>query len=174
MLIVLEGCDGTGKTYLGERLTKAIFAKNPHDDVKLIHRGVPEHDNMYVEYDLDFYAPGEGKHVVLDRWHMGEWVYGRLYRGHSQLGMTGVELISQRLIRRGALRLIIDANEMTVRFRLAAKKEDYLKPEHESRVLREYRMLAQQFGWIITDSNEDVDVLIDWAQSLEEQAVSAW
>lgn len=173
MLIVLEGCDGVGKTYLAERLLTVIQSRHTgYTDI--IHHGVPTVEDMYDEYSLNFYRPGMNEHYILDRWHLGEWVYGRLYRGVSKLGMRGLASIDNRLKAVGALRLILDEADAQVALRLEAKGEDYLQAHHQGRVLNEYRMLSRHLNWIQVTSHADPDVLIDWAESLENQAVATW
>jgi thymidylate kinase len=172
MLIVLEGCDGVGKTYLAERLRTEIEARGP-GYVDVLHRGVPTRP-LSEEYDLSWYRPGEKEHYVLDRWHLGEWVYGRLYRGRSELGIRGLARIDRQLRSMGALRIILDEDFIEIAERLADKGEDYLQPQHQTHVLSEYKMLAAHFGWQLLSSYANPIILVDWAQSLEEQAVGAW
>lgn len=175
MLIVLEGCDGVGKTYLAERLKAEINERTGSPSAQIVHHGVPTEDDMYVEYDLKryYWCPGVAN-VILDRWHLGEWIYGRLYRGGSQLGLHGVSVLDQALARAGALKLILDAPDAVVAERLKVKGEDYLQVQHQLRVLSEYRMVAQHFAWLKVTSDLDPAILIDWAYSLQDQAVRAW
>jgi hypothetical protein len=189
VLIVLEGCDGVGKTHLADQLLaemniaykKGLDVSATNRPPEIVHRGVPDKEDMYEEYDLSWYTPGEGQNYILDRWHLGEWIYGRLYRGGSQLGLRGVRYIDRRLATAGALRLIVDADNITVRERLGTKNEEasrpqdrgYLKAQHVVGVLDEYRMAAQYLGWIKITSDYDPKSLIEWAAS-EEARVCGW
>lgn len=72
MLVIIEGPDNTGKTTLAKKLVEKF-------DLEYIHCSKPKTDNPYLEYcDL---ADSIKKPTVLDRAHLGEYVYGRLWRG---------------------------------------------------------------------------------------------
>ncbi len=97
MLIIIEGVDGTGKTTLA-----SLF----HDyyNAKILHRGVPvKHPLIEYTADLAGYRPGSGKHIVCDRWHIGELVYGPLYRGYSALSSSAFVAVDELLFENGAL-----------------------------------------------------------------------
>lgn len=67
MLIILEGCDGTGKTTLAEKFK----AKIP--DAEIIHC-TRETPNTY-EYFRDIIKDSRGKAIILDRAMYGQFVY---------------------------------------------------------------------------------------------------
>lgn len=95
MLIILEGPDGSGKS----TLAKALQQETGGD---IIHRSAP------VEHPLiEYVAPLSGYNgsgtLILDRWHLGEEVYGPLYRGGSRLGPHGFNAVEDVLIELGAV-----------------------------------------------------------------------
>lgn len=145
MLILLEGCDGAGKSTLADRLIlSAERIGMPH---KLLHRGVPERD-PFLEYteDLVDYQP-HAKPVelwVLDRWHLGELVYGPIYRGKSLLGGRGRKMIEQLLLEKGASRVLMDApNDLLEHRAFESRGEEYLKRADLPRVADAYRKLVE-------------------------------
>lgn len=72
MLIIIEGPDNTGKTTLARHLQE-VFS------LDYIHCSKPKTDNPYLEYcEL---ADSIKKPTVIDRAHLGEYVYGTLWRG---------------------------------------------------------------------------------------------
>lgn len=72
MLIIIEGPDNTGKTTLARRL-QDVFS------LEYIHCSKPKTDNPFQEYcDL---IEGIQKPTVIDRAHLGEYVYSQLWRG---------------------------------------------------------------------------------------------
>jgi thymidylate kinase len=143
MLIIVEGADGTGKTTFCEALDTHIRGKW-NVPVERLHRGVPEKP-VVEEYtdDLRTYARGCGRHVVCDRWHLGELIYGPLYRGKSELMTGGLVEVETFLLNRGAVVVLLDGREHDVAERLKRRGEDYLKPEDLGRVLRDYRHVAR-------------------------------
>lgn len=75
-LTILEGADCAGKTTLAGRVVDELRRCYPGERVTYLHAGVPSGHplDVYVEPLLD-YRPGTGRHVVCDRWHVGETVY---------------------------------------------------------------------------------------------------
>lgn len=79
-MIVIEGPDCTAKSTLADRITEVIKRAEPNADVTLFHRGPPSAHPLdeYVAPLLD-YRPRTGRHVVCDRWHVGETIYPALF-----------------------------------------------------------------------------------------------
>lgn len=84
MIIVVEGADCAGKSTWVARLTQGLAA---HYAVTTLHAGVPDPDvDVLDQYLTPLTAALEpGSALVLDRWHLGERVYGPLRRGKSLL-----------------------------------------------------------------------------------------
>lgn len=76
MLIICEGPDCSGKTTLTGRIIDALQRAEPTSQITYRHAGVPTRHPVdeYVAPLLD-YRPSVGRHVVCDRWHVGETVY---------------------------------------------------------------------------------------------------
>lgn len=138
MLIVVEGCDGVGKTTLAEALVERLGR-----GAELRHLGPPvRHPLEECVLDLDDYRPGVGRHVVVDRLHLGELIYGPIYRGESRLGRIdgpGHRWVDAWLRSVGALVVHVDAELETVLARIDVRGDDYVKVEHLERILNEYR-----------------------------------
>lgn len=104
MLIILEGPDCAGKTTFAERIAAAIRHSEPDSDVTLFHRGPPQVHPLdeYVAPLLD-YRPETGRHVVCDRWHVGETVYPALFDRHTDMTEDVLLYVEKFLQSRGAL-----------------------------------------------------------------------
>ena len=88
-ILVIEGCDGTGKSTLAEKCAE-LARSEPFYDVRLEHYGVPKYDplsdlsigaqamNQLLERFLDFNFLTD--FVVVDRFHWGEPVYAPVFR----------------------------------------------------------------------------------------------
>jgi thymidylate kinase len=93
-IIILEGPDGSGKTTLASQL---------HDRHKfrIVHTGPPSlGENVFMSYAKSLYDVKYNKnyptlHTVFDRLHLGELVYGPIYRGVDLLGPNGSVLIER-------------------------------------------------------------------------------
>ena len=139
MLIVIEGCDGTGKTTFANVLADLIRMRLPQDEVRILHYGPPvRHPLEEYELDLEWYRPGCGTHLIIDRLHWGEAIYGPLYRGKSLLGRAGILHVDLFLSARGGVAVLLHPPVGEIRRALTRRGEDYLKSEHVDRVANEY------------------------------------
>lgn len=142
MLIIVEGCDGVGKSTLAENLAARLGG------AKVLHLGPPKrHPLEETVLELDWYRPGdEGEHVIVDRFHLGEMIYGPIYRGESKLGPLGGpehKWVDLWLKSRGALQVVLTADLKTVEERIGVRGDDFVKHEHLAQILREYARAAQ-------------------------------
>lgn len=92
MLVVVEGCDRTGKTSLCEKLVRDWGGE-------ILHFGPPEKSAIaeYVEPLLS-YVPGKGKNLFVDRHYLGETVWPEFFGRESR--MTGAEQLCIELFLR--------------------------------------------------------------------------
>ena len=172
MLIVIEGCDGVGKTTLVEMLVEALA--NSESSLVVEHRGVPER-SVHDEYvgSIDHYQAGQGADVVCDRWHWGELVYGPLYRGKSLLGRPGRKIVDDALITRGAIIVYMTQDRDTLYERLYREegRETYLRREDVADVLQRYEAVAAESAVPVVELRDptpsDVQWLLLFAQSVE-------
>ena len=73
--IVLEGCDGSGKTSLANAIRAELEKRYPEDDIEYHHAAQLDED-PFDAYALAFedYRPGEERHIICDRLHWGETI----------------------------------------------------------------------------------------------------
>lgn len=138
MLCAIEGPDGGGKTTLVDKIKKLL------PDAKYLHFGPPKTWPL-EEYVLALqdYVPGSGQHIVCDRLHLGEWVYGPVYRGGSQLNEAAMLFMSAFLQAKGAVIAYMDAPDGELIDRVARRGDDYINIEHLPRLARAYRVLRR-------------------------------
>lgn len=133
MIIVLEGPDASGKTTLGKALAEEV-------DGVYIHASAPKRHPL-VEYTatLEGLRP---EHIVLDRWHIGEMIYGPKYRGSSGLSRTQFDAVEEYLAGNGALLVHCDDASDVLRSRLYARGE-IPHPTYQAEIL-EFRRWARE------------------------------
>lgn len=131
MLIIVEGVDGVGKTTFVNELSDSLRSQGR--EVKVLHRGPPESDEMLEEYELPLqsYRPSSGlvdrgstyQDVICDRWHLGELVYAPVLReSEPKLDLPRQLHVELFLQSRGALSLLLVTSPDTVRERLEGRQ----------------------------------------------------
>lgn len=160
-VIILEGIDGSGKSTLAERLMKLSPVRT-----RILHRG-PLEKTVEEEliYPLQTLPPDEL--LICDRWHVGEMIYGPIYRGKSQVEGTYQSIIEELLWDMGAVKVVMSPPFELVAERLEIRGEDYLKPEDAQRVYDFYQAYARENKyWLIEEATDEVVELL-LARALE-------
>lgn len=144
MLVVLEGVDGSGKSSLADAIAREIQDRTG-EPVEQHHHGPLERDPVdeYV-FDIQDYFPGSGRHLVIDRLHWGELVYGPIYRDKSAVSEAQFRWIELWLQSRGAAIFHVTQPLEVIQRRLAARGEDFLRPEHVKHVLSGFAAVAKK------------------------------
>lgn len=156
MLVVVEGIDGAGKSTLVDQLSHLA-----PDDAKVLHRGQPR-DHPLIEYvwALTQYEVG-GQTWICDRWHVGELIYGPIYRGHARLTPAMHRYVEMVLDRLGAIKILMDTPFDEVERRIARRGENFLQPQHRRLVWDAYHeQCTYARGWrSYTNRSKPQDVL---------------
>ena len=172
MLIVLEGCDGGGKTTLVRKLADLWRRGGSDHHVELLHQGRPPKDfNPFETYEL---ALTQGLRwlqvlstnvlVLADRWHLGEAIYGPLFRGTSALDDGGLLHVELALATLGAVKVLAQPEDaIEVERRLRYRGDDFVPVGMVSTIHQRYEELAKEFGYIRAD-DVDPEKLIIQAQ----------
>lgn len=143
MFIFLEGVDGSGKSSLATEIARQLREKYPLDEVSERHSGPLDSDPIdEYAFSLEFYVPGSGRHIVADRWHWGEMVYGPIYRGGSAMNDPTFFWIDAYLSAKGAYGVLVTNTLETINQRLESRGEDFLQPEHVSAVISAFDAVA--------------------------------
>lgn len=151
-LIILEGPDGAGKTSLAEAL---VSDDAPYGVTKLIHTAQPTHQlGAYHEYLTELIVM-HSRHRdadtlrVYDRFHLGELVYGPVFRGGSALSEREARLIDMLLDKMGAMRVILDAPDDVLLSRAfdRGEGEDFVDREQLLGIAGHYRQLVKRDGF---------------------------
>lgn len=162
-VIILEGIDGSGKSTLAEALKQASPIP-----ATIVHRG-PLEGTVEDELIYPLNRVGSDELLIADRWHVGEMIYGPIYRGRSEVFGEYNTIIENLLQDMNAVRIIMSPPLDIVEDRLNERGEDYLLPEHAEEVYNFYENYAIQFGWILLDEVTDTTVDQILRAALEEK-----
>lgn len=169
MLIVLEGVDGAGKSTLTDR----ILAQN--STALRLHSGPLKEDPFRAyEWRLRDYEPDSSQIVVADRWHVGELIYGPLYRNGSKLTRAGARHVEMYLDKLGAHKLVVTSDIGTIMHRLRTRGEDFLQDNHVGLVWDFYNEYAYREGWTLVGSDEIIHHITNEARRRRAEARRLW
>jgi thymidylate kinase len=111
-LIILDGCDGAGKT----TLAAALAARYGH---VAVHAGLtPEGTDLLAKYRTVLARPGP---LVLDRSFISELVYGPLDRGYSRLTFRQAACLAATAAKRGGILVHVTCQPEQIAARLLAR-----------------------------------------------------
>ena len=121
MLIVLEGCDGTGKSTLA-RLLSEIY------DAKIIHCST--HTSNDFEFFTRIIEAAKTTNIIADRWCYGQFVYqdvlDRPLGKHKSDTYKALEELELIMLESGVKMILVDAPTEVIKQRLAARDETIL------------------------------------------------
>lgn len=162
MLIVIEGPDRVGKSTLASTLrTRMIAGLNRR--VVSVHRGAPKDgDHPLRDYasPISSYSPTTPKDrmthsMVTDRWHMGDLVYGPIYRGECRQTVEMVSYVDALITARGGVRVHMTANPDLIvkRIREEGEETSYLKIDDVLGVVEAFHQVCEDI-WITVDTTK--------------------
>jgi thymidylate kinase len=111
-VVVLEGCDGTGKTSLATTLAA-------QHGYSMVHSGrTPDDVDLLARYRSILAIPGK---IVLDRSFISELVYGPLQYGRSRLTASDAAQMALLVAARGGVLVHLTGRPQSIVARLRAR-----------------------------------------------------
>ena len=129
MIIILEGCSKTGKTTLAKHIETLGF--------KYIKCSAPKKCGPYNEY-TNILKKIDGD-TVIDRFHIGELVFGPLYRKKSDLSDEQFKEIEKQLREKNAILVYCYDNENNIAKRFISEDERFEKTNLIKKQLELYK-----------------------------------
>lgn len=157
MLIVFEGPDGSGKSTLAKKVQKRL-------DALLVHCGPPPQGSANYVWDRLIRFPNSRCPVVCDRLHWGEYPYGEIYRGRSELGKEGILELDHTIERAGGIMVYVTAKPENLYQRLWQRGDDYVNLHDLPQIVRMYDELYEQSPCV----KYRIDTTNDFAQASDE------
>ena len=132
MLVAIEGVDMTGKSTLASELEEAWEAD-------VVHAGPPTRGAV-AEYEdpLASFDPLSGRRVVLDRWHVGEYVWPEIFRRRTDMSDPAVNRhVEMFMCSRGCVVVYATRDYQELKFHLANSDEP-LRPSSLALALQRF------------------------------------
>jgi hypothetical protein len=137
-VLVLEGCDGAGKTTLAIALATGY-------DYTMVHAArTPEGVDLAERYRTILARPGR---LVLDRSFVSELVYGPLLHGRSRLTRADVTALAAIVTRRGGVFVHLTGTPEQIAARLTARDGQAPKLTEIGALIAGY---TEVFTWLAT------------------------
>lgn len=120
MLVILEGCDGVGKTTLAKALASIL-------DAQVIHcnRTTPNNFNFFT----DIIEAAKHKNIIADRFMYGQFVYQT--PDQRELSTISLQSLEMQLLVNGAKVIYVHASTDVIEERLAQRGETTSLPVGE-------------------------------------------
>ena len=165
MFIIIEGADKTGKTTLANAIVEKFRCK-------YVHFGKPKKHpaTEYAEYALAI-----NENVVLDRFYLGELVYGPLLRGKA--GIDDVEFATiERILRKKQAILIQTTTDVTLANKrlLVSTQEEAVNTDQNSLAIKGFKEAGDRSNIYYHlkydgSTRQNLDNLLDVLASLKDQ-----
>lgn len=145
VLIICEGPDGSGKSTLVAQLEQTIRRMCPSDVVEILHKGPPNLSPI-TEYEqpLFSYRPGQKRHIICDRWHLGEWVYPRVLGRPTRADDANLWHIEAFLESRGAVLVYATPDANVISRNITERGDDLVNVLHTTEIISGYQAQIAQ------------------------------
>lgn len=153
-ILILEGCDGAGKTTLANELHKLTGYEIVKGSSFEISQLGPERMFGYMMELLD------RKNIIIDRFYMSNYVYGNLYAYPTMNEGQFADLANKT--EKKALTVYVTATEEILKDRINKRGDDSVKAERVKPILEKYNealadpLTLQSSTIIINSSFTDV------------------
>jgi len=173
LLIIIEGVDRTGKTSLAKRIADKI-------DAVVVHAGPPtKHPIEEYQTALDGYSPIAGTHLVLDRWHVGEYVWPRIFGRETTFNRAVQKHTAMYMRSRGAYIVWADRRNLEGLKRDLVENNEPLQPKDlltaQSLFTRAFADVGAHGVWDYEiHGDSEVNGIIAAAEDYEQQVFRVW
>ena len=138
MFIIVEGPDGAGKSTAIEELSMELWRQGR--GCVLINPKRSPNQSAAVEYmvKLDWYKPGKGVDLILDRSWYSEDIYGPIWRGESSVSPQQRVNLEAWALKKGAVVVLLDEHDKTLVERVCGRDDDEDAKHMDPRRVVEY------------------------------------
>lgn len=152
-VVVLEGCDGTGKTTIACNLAE-------HHGYAVLHSArPPDAIDLAEQYRSILARPGK---LALDRSFISELVYGPFKFGRSRLSAPDAAELAFRVADRGGVLVHLTGSPDVIAARLRARDGYAPAPERTKKVIESYRKVFDALAGAAPTITSDTTAPVAW------------
>lgn len=151
MRIALDGCDGTGKTTISEKLANKLAC----NIVRLTYKG----DRSTVAYQQLMRA----NNVVHDRTFISEIVYPKYFNRETRLRVKDVPALYKMFDVYKIKVFILTASTETIQERIGARGDEFISDMSKFEgINQDYLDIAKEHGYTVIDTtNKTIDEIVE-------------
>lgn len=142
-ILIIEGCDKTGKTSLATMLHGMVGAEVIKVSQPKTEDALAEYDELITHTLIPLAGIRKDKVIVLDRFHLGEFVYGPIFRGATPNPFRAGRL-EGRLAEMNAQVVMMEDDAIAIEGRFGAHGEDFAQVKHIPDILLRYE---EVYAW---------------------------
>ena len=157
MIVIIEGADKTGKTTLAKKLAADLGWRYEHF-------GAPAKGSRAADQYLN-YLKNLKRPTIIDRFHIGETIYGKLLRGESQVNDQEMTVLNRWINKLNGMVVLMEPQlkEFEDRWAVGKRHEDI----DNSQAVSVFKMFSDKYTELIDqlefkvmeDSETEYDVL---------------
>lgn len=149
MLIIISGCDRSGKTSIANKFIEKT-------NYQYTHFSSPKDKEDGKHQYFDFIASiNPGENYLCDRFYEGEFVYAPIYRGYKL--DYAKQLEDEILYKMNALYVYVKTDLDIIKERISKVGEEYVKDEDLEKVINNYECFIPncRLPYLILDNNNN-------------------
>lgn len=151
MRILLDGCDGTGKTTISEKLANKLGC----NIIRLTYGGDRSLKAYFQMMSVD--------NVVHDRSFISEIIYPKYFGRMCRLEPNCEEYLHNLITNLSIVPIILTASSETIENRIRQRGDEYIKDiDKFAKINRDYLEYAREYGLIVIDTTDKtIDEIVD-------------
>ena len=160
MLIVLEGCDCTGKSTLAKKLATLL-------DAEIIHCSTHTANNL--PFFEDIIEASQTRNIVADRWMYGQFVYQdkddrpleKASFSRNVVGEAALSYLETTMLKAGAKVILVTADAEDVKARLNARGETLINGKTVEEVQAGFEALKEHslLSWLVYNTSKGGELI---------------
>lgn len=179
MLIIIEGIDCSGKTWVVHKLLKKLGGETfllkhgnrpktgSPEEIKVLKRTYTDMLDIYRQFSLSITPP---VHFIFDRYFQSELAYSQVMRGYEALADDWYKRLESEVKKENHILIYVRPNWEIIGTRLRSRGDDYVSIEEAKIILGIYERIVHNTSLntivIVNDDLPDIDAVIETIEGI--------